>query len=348
MFKRPIPFFSIILLSFLTISCSKNESGSDSKTDEGSIPKDSTDHVSQRTAITLADPTIFYDTERDQYFLYGTSGSEIVNEGFEVYSSKNLTDWVKEEQLALQKNDTYGTQGFWAPQVFKADNQYYMAYTANEHIAVAKSDQPTGPFTQDSPAPIKDEDFRTIDPFVLIDDDGEKYLYYVRLDGGNRLFSAKMNDDFSDLVPGTATSAINAIDEGQDWENDSDTPITEGPTILKHKGLYYFFYSANHFENPHYAVGYAISENPMGNWIKNKDNPILSKDFIEANGTGHGDIFQDKVGDYYYVFHTHYSKNSVQPRRTAIIKGNFVPHDEGGPDIFKFDFDTFRYLEGMD
>jgi len=42
-------------------------------------------------------------------------------------------------------------------------------------------------------------------------------------------------------------------------------------------------------------------------------------------------------------FHTHYSNAEIQPRRTAIIKGEFVS-DKGGEDVLKFDKDSFRYL----
>src|SRR5690606_14777003 len=54
--------------------------------------------------------------------------------------------------------------------------KFYMAYTANEHIAIAVADSPIGPFKQKEEkalsAPVKQ-----IDPFVFMDDKGA--LYYV-------------------------------------------------------------------------------------------------------------------------------------------------------------------------
>lgn len=102
----------------------------------------------QGQVITLADPTIFHDN--GTYYLYGTSRAD---EGFLVYRSSDLKQWEGPvgklpEGFCLSKEKVYGDQGFWAPQVFKKDGRYYMAYTANEQIAIASSDNPLGPFVQ--------------------------------------------------------------------------------------------------------------------------------------------------------------------------------------------------------
>lgn len=341
--RLQLPIVFSVLFLMVYFACSSSGSGDTDESNSDSM-EDPTDKEPKEEDITLADPTIFYDEDSNKYYLYGTSGSDLVQTGFEVYVSTDLENWERQDQLALHKNETFGNGGFWAPQVFKHEGKYYMAYTADEHIAIAESDSPLGPFKQNEIEPIHDEDYNTIDPYVFIDEDGDKYLYYVRLGGGNWSFAAEMEDDFSDIIPETAESAINAVENPQDWENmDENTAITEGPTIINHKGVYYFFYSANHFENPYYSVGYATSENPMGEWEKFEDNPILSKDFIDQNGTGHGDFFRDKHGDYYYVFHTHNSEYEIQPRLTAIIKGEFVSNEEG-EDAFKFDAESFRFL----
>lgn len=336
----------IFLLFFIVTACDKDNSSqanNDQDTDT-SHNEETTDHPVPEMKITLADPTIFYDSDSDTYYLYGTSGSGVVHSGFKVFSSLDLKDWKGHDKLALSKNDVYGTDNFWAPQVFKHGDKYYMAYTANEHIAISESNSPLGPFKQSNKIPIHDENYKTIDPYVYIDSDGSKYLYYVRISAGNRLFAAALKDDFSDIVAGTATSCINAVEAPQPWENvDHSTPITEGPTIIKHHETYYFFYSANNYQSPDYAVGYATSDNPYGRWNKYTNNPVLNKEIAGKNGPGHGDLFQGKNGRYYYVFHTHYSQQEIQPRLTAIIKGKFVS-DANGTDIFQVDKDSFHYL----
>ena len=96
--------------------------------------------------IYLADPTIF--SEDGTYYLYGTGAKD----GFQVYTSKDLKTWEGPKGAtggyALKKGDAFGTQGFWAPQVFRHKGKYYMAYTADEQIAIASSDSPLGPFRQ--------------------------------------------------------------------------------------------------------------------------------------------------------------------------------------------------------
>ncbi len=81
-------------------------------------------------------------------------------------------------------------KGFWAPQIFVYKNKFYMAYTANEQIAIAESESPLGPFTQTKKDSLAST-LKQIDPFVFFDDDGKKYLYHVRLTNGNRIFVAE-------------------------------------------------------------------------------------------------------------------------------------------------------------
>lgn len=280
--------------------------------------------------IFLADPTIFYN--EGTYYLYGTTtgNSPLNGEGFQVYTSSDQKNWKgpvgAQSGLALKKGDAYGTQGFWAPQILKYNNQFYMMYTANENIAVATSNSPLGPFRSTSKEPLA-ASVKQIDPFVFIDDDGKKYLYHVRLTNGNRIFVAELNDDLLSIKPETLKECIAA--ELQ-WENTQNVnwPVAEGPTVLKKDGLYYLIYSANDFRNPEYAVGYATSTSPMGPWKKATTSPIISRNLIGQNGPGHGDLFLDKDNQWQYVFHTHFSATSEAPRKAAIIEMNFVEKDQ--------------------
>ena len=292
--------------------------------------------------ILLADPTIFL--HQGTYYLYGTSGHDS-NQGFEVYTSPDLKSWEgpkgNREGYALKKGDAFGEKGFWGPQVFYHRNKFYMAYTANENIAIAESGSPLGPFTQRNKAPLA-APVKQIDPFIFIDDDGKKYLYHVRLTDGNRLFVAELTDDFSAIKEETLQECITA---SAPWENTAlaKWPVAEGPTVLKHKDLYYLLYSANDFRNLDYAVGYATSNSPYGPWEKYSGNPILSRSDVGIYGTGHGDIVKDKKGSMYYVFHTHNSNGAVGPRKTAIAKVDFVKDKTAGNDKITIDKRSFYY-----
>lgn len=297
-------------------------------------------------SIYLADPTIF--NHDGTYYLYGTTGDQKFKDkpGFLVYTSKDLKTWEGPNGasggLALKKGDSFGDKGFWAPQVFEYGAKFYIAYTANEHIAMATADSPLGPFKnpskEDLKAPVKQ-----IDPFVFFDDDGKKYLYHVRLTEGNRIFVAELNDDLLSIKLETLTECLSGKLQ---WENtqNADWSVTEGPTVIKHNGLYYLIYSANDFRNPDYAVGYATSNSPLGPWRKSNNSPIISKELLGINGTGHGDVFMDKYGQLRYVMHTHLNNSTIHPRRTAIVRLDFAKV-ENGTDMFKIDKQTFRFIE---
>jgi hypothetical protein len=112
------------------------------------------------------------------------------------------------------------------------------------------------------------------------------------------------------------------FDLTQPWERTNAHPVAtvmEGPTVIKKGGKYYLFYSANHFESPDYAVGFAVADTPYGPWRKSEKNPIIHRSNIQEPGSGHGDIFISNDGLLHYVYHIHYSTEQATPRRTRII-----------------------------
>lgn len=290
----------------------------------------------EKDTLRMADPTIFFD--KGTYYLYGTGSRD----GFLVYTSTDLKNWSgpagKSNGHALLKGESFGTSGFWAPQIFKYNGKYYMAYTANEKIAIAESDDPLGPFKQKVQKNISGVN-RQIDPYIFKDSDGRLYLYHVRVDSGNRIFVARLQDDLSDIDLTTAVECIKAV---KPWENTDNAkwPVAEGPTVVKHDRLYYLFYSANDFRNINYAVGYATSESPFGPWKKYTGSPIISRKNTSYNGTGHGDLFTGADGKLYYVLHTHASNQQSNGRRkSAIINVSFSKKG-----VVKADPESFRFL----
>ena len=290
----------------------------------------------KQVQLRLADPTIFLDDD-GTYYLYGTSSDN----GFEVYKSTDLDTWQgpcgnAAGGYCLVKGSSFGDKWFWAPQVFKRGDTYYMAYCANEQLAIATSTSPAGPFRQKQLAQIP-AGFREIDPFIYFDDDGKTYIYHVREVDCNAIWVAEMNDDMTQINEKTATLCIKANTEG--WENTSRSSwsVAEGPTVVKLDGTYYLFYSCNSYESPDYAVGVATATSPTGPWTK-PDASIINKTIIGQNGTGHGDLFKDKDGQWQYVFHTHNNATTVQSRKTAIVQLEYTGTG------FKVKSGTFRYL----
>ena len=170
----------------------------------------------EQQQITFADPTIAcFD---GMYYMYGTEPKP--QTGIPVLQSADLKTWevpagtLKDGHALEGGVSAYGTKGFWAPQVVEHNGKYYMIYTANENIAVAKSERPIGPFVQDSVAALK-SDVNQIDPFLLFDTDGKMYLYHVRLHEGNSIWVAEFKEDMSGIKEETLTQCITATEP---WE----------------------------------------------------------------------------------------------------------------------------------
>lgn len=274
---------------------------------------------SEEKEIFFADPTIF--VEDNVYYLTGTRNREPL--GFAMLVSEDLKTWKSPTEdsltMILKKGEgSFGSRGFWAPQIFKNGDKYLYTYTANEHTAIASSKHILGPYTQDEVSPI-DNSEKNIDSYLFKDDDGKYYLYHVRFNNGNYLWCAEFDMLTKTIKKETLKKCFTNTEAWEATPNYKSLPIMEGPTVLKMKNKYYLFYSANHFMNIDYAVGYATADSPMGPWAKYENNPIIHRHIVGENGSGHGDVFTDLNGQLNYVYHVHYSDEQVTPRRTRII-----------------------------
>ena len=288
----------LLIISFLLLSCSKSETKGDNNSN-GDKPAE------VQLDIPFADPFILL--HEDTYYAYGTSSDN----GFEVYYSSNgLEKWTKHSRFALSKENSYGNKWFWAPEVYynEKNNTFYLFYSAEEHICVATSDSPLGPFIQKEKVSMRSE--KSIDSSVFIDDDGKAYIYFVRFTNGNVIWMAELNEDWLSLNEETLQKCFEV---SQPWETDM-AKVVEGPSVFKHDGKYYMLYSANHYESQNYGVGYAMADSPDGSWRKADENPILQKPQNTIVGSGHGAMFKDKKGDYKYVFHAHNNPSNIHPR----------------------------------
>ncbi|WP_161554859.1 glycoside hydrolase family 43 protein [Ereboglobus luteus] len=289
----------------------------------------------------MADPYILQHDGR--YYLYGTDDAPpAINKGFTVRVSTDLVNWsapcgAGPEGRALDAPDVFGERAFWSAQVNERNGVFYMFYTAEEHIAVATSSSPLGPFVQKVKTTMRPQ--KTIGGMPFIDTDGRAYLFYTAFDNkANEVFVEEMTDDWMSAKPETRRRCIWWT---QPWENSDPRPkykrwpVNEGASILKHKGIYYMFYTANHFMSPKYAVGYATAATPLGPWIKSKDNPVLSQTPI-VRGVGSVSFVTAPNGDRYIVYHAHKTPDTVLPRKMCMDRIEFVPNQVAGqPDIPK-------------
>ena len=185
---------------------------------------------------------------------------------------------------------------------------------------MAEASSPLGPFKQASAGFTPNS--KGIDNSIFIDEDGQAYMYWVRFDGGNVIYCARLNDELNAIDPSSLSFCFRAT---QPWEL-LQGKINEGPGVFKHKGLYYMVYSGNHYQNQGYGVGVATSLSPTGPWTKDPDNPILCKPG-NLVGTGHCSVFKDLDGNMKMVFHAHFSLHAIAPRQTYITDLSFEETD---------------------
>lgn len=296
----------------------------------------------------VADPSIIYGDD-GYYYMYGTS-NELSTTGFYCYRSKQLNYWENLGPCFLADPFSWSCTALWAPNVIKIGDKYYMYYCASNYknppegkifqkgISVAVSDTPYGPFkeyegydyygnliTKDDQ--VFDEiPFAAIDPSIFVDDNGEMYMYFSRdqFNANSISYGVKMLNpvtlDISSLKP-LSKAGYEKIDDDVPnnnlaWERGNSSRFwNEAPYLYKSGDKYYLFYSANYFEDVTYGIGYAVSDSPLGEFVKpcsfDSENLFLGMDQYDLgygwdfmSGTGHHCFFE--VGDELMIgYHSH-------------------------------------------
>ena len=196
-------------------------------------------------------PLVYNDT----VFLY-TSHDEDDAMGFKMkdwllYSSTDMVNWTDHGAVASLKNFEWVPydNGAWAVQCVERNGKFYLycPMPAGVGIGVLVADSPYGPFKDPIGKPLIRNSNADIDPTVLIDDDGQAYLYW----GNPKLYWVKLNDDM--------------ISYSGEIEQDDTTPSNyqEGPWVWKRNGYYYLAYASTCCPE---GIGYAMSASPTGAW----------------------------------------------------------------------------------
>lgn len=276
----------------------------------------------------IGDPAILKSD--DTYYMYATS---MPTSGFWVWQSDDLVEWDGGTVAYTHDNqdERWGVGDFWAPEVVEYNGIYYMVFTAQKDngemtVSIASSDSPIGPFEDLYVDIFAEEEGSFIDGSIFIDDDEIPYLYYVRDNRDNiingRHVSQIYGVELSSELTETVGEAKLLLEPTQEWElQNEEVDILEGPFMVKNDNQYYLMYTANAFWDPFYAVGYAVSDNPLGSFEKNEKNPILANDLENGiSGPGHNTVtvgLDDET--LYMVYHIHTDPdNPSGDRRPAI------------------------------
>lgn len=174
------------------------------------------------------------------------------------FSSADLVSW-EEHPVPLAATDFLWASGdAYASKVIAYKDRFYW-FVAVSHatqpgkaIGVAVADSPTGPFkdlighalvTHEMLPPTNNKK-ANLDPSVLIDDDGQAYLFW----GNGQCYFAKLTADLTSVVGPIHTVTLPSF--------------SEGAHIHKRDGWYYLSYG---YEMPE-KVAYAMSRDINGPW----------------------------------------------------------------------------------
>ena len=221
------------------------------------------------------------------------NGDQYVMKDYHVLSMDNLDSECVDNGLALSQDDVPWVDAqMWAPDCAYKNGKYYLYFPAKDkegifRIGVATCDTPDGKFVPEKTEIIGSY---SIDPALLIDDDGRNYMYCGGLWGGQleKWQTGSFVAGDPDMIPGadgpqgdepalgplvgelnddmvslkSPLQHITILDENGEplKAKDEDRRFFEDCWIHKYNGKYYLSYSTG---TTHYIV-YATSDSPVG------------------------------------------------------------------------------------
>ena len=234
-----------------------------------------------------------------------------------VYSSADMVNW-EEHPVPLKTTDfSWASGDAWASQVIERNGKFYWYVTVSHStiegkaIGVAVADSPKGPFkdalgkaiiTNDMTTTYTDISWDDIDPSVIIDDNGQAYLFW----GNTVCYYAKLKENMIELDGPIETIEL--------------PNFTEAPWIHKKGDWYYLSYAYQFPEK----IAYAMSKSINGPW---EFKGILNEIAGNSN-TNHQAIIEFKEKDY-FIYHN----GSIQPNggsfRRSVCVDNLYYNEDG-------------------
>lgn len=205
-----------------------------------------------------------------------------------VFSTTDMKNWTEyPTPLKITDFSWDKTGKAYASQAIKRNGKYYWyVSTDGSGIGVAVADRPQGPYKDAIGKPIltnvdcfaSKHYWTCIDPSVMIDDDGQAWLFW----GNGVCYYAKLKSNMIEI-----DGKINKVDfPGLKFE--------EAPWIHKYKGNYYLSYASGLPEKTAYAMAKSI-EGPY------QYKGILNE--VAGNcGANHHAIVEFK-GKWYFIYH---------------------------------------------
>lgn len=224
---------------------------------------------------------------------------------YHVYSSDDLVDWTDHGVIVTQNRvpwvqpDSYS---MWAPDCVYKDGKYYFYFPSTPRgegkrgfaVGVAIADKPYGPFV---PQRRAIEGVNGIDPCVLVDRDGQSYIYWA----GRGLQVAKLKENMVELA--SEPMQIEGMPDG----------FKEGPFAFERNGKYYFTFPW--VKDKTETLAYAMGDSPMGPF---EFKGIIMDESPSGCWTNHHSIVEYKDQWYLFYHHNDYSPEFDKNRSVRI------------------------------
>lgn len=168
-----------------------------------------------------------------------------------LFTSTDMVNWTDHGVIASLKNFKWVSvdNGAWAPQCVQRNGKFYLycPMPGGVGIGVLVANSPYGPFRDPIGKPLIKNSNSDIDPTVIIDDDGQAYMYW----GNPKVYWVKLNEDM--------------ISYSGEIMQEPTTPknYQEGPWVWKRNSHYYLAYASTCCPE---GIGYAMSNSPTGPW----------------------------------------------------------------------------------
>jgi len=308
------------------------------------------------THIFTADPSahsfngkiyVYPSHDRETDIKFNDNGDQYDMADYHVLSMEEVGGPVTDHGIALKTEDVpWVSKQLWAPDAATKNGKYYLYFPARDkegifRIGVAVSDVPEGPFKPEE-SYIKGS--YSIDPATFVDDDGQAYLYFGGIWGGQLQCwqGGKFDDKWSGpqepkgdvpaLLPRVAPltddmlnfkepeRALEIFDsEGQLLKaDDHERRFFEAAWMHKYNGLYYFSYSTGDT----HLLAYATGKSPLGPFTYQGKilDPVLG-------WTTHHSICEHK-GKWYLFYHDCSLSKGVDHLRSVKMREIF--YDSNG------------------
>lgn len=272
--------------------------------------------------INIRDPFIL--VYEDTYYMYGTRGETAFRGeayGFDVYKSKDLTDWEGPIEIFRRPEHFFSQKSYWAPEVYFKNNRFYMFATFEDNrkglgTAVLVADSPEGPFEMWSDGYVTPKESRCLDGTLYISKKNKPYMIYCH--------------EWKEIHDGT----VCAIPLSDDLKKSIGDPvvlfsgsqakpfvkkilfrnyITDGPFVIRTEDdKLHMLWSTSAKTGYVEALAHSDNQEIDGAWR------IDEKPLFERDG-GHGMIFKDLQQQYQLVLHYPNTFGKEHPRFIPLL-----------------------------